>query len=277
MGTKGTVKTVGVVGLGRMGLPMARNIRAAGFEVLGFDPDPSSAAKARAEGCEPVASLSVLAERADGVLVVVPTDDDALKACSADGGLLAGARPGTVIAVCSSLLPDTVIKISQQADDHEVGVLDVPLTKGVRAAEAGTMTLLVGGEAKHLEIMRPVFEAISTAIHHLGPVGAGQAGKTVNNLLLWGNLATVLEALRLGEALGVPARVLREAMFDCSADSWVLRELSNIQPTWPEKDMINTLRMADAAGADLPMGRVVGTLAASFNQDRINALLDGKS
>jgi len=256
---------------------MARHIRAAGFDVLSFDPEQDSANKARAIGCEPMVSLSALAERADGILVVVPSDEDALNVCTADDGLLAGARPGTVIAVCSSLLPDTVKRISQQADAHGIGVLDVPLTKGVRAAEAGTMTLLVGGEARHLDVMRPVLEAISTAIHLLGPVGAGQVGKTVNNLLLWGNLAMVLEALRLGESLGVPAHVLRTAMFDCSADSWVLRQLPDIQPTWPEKDMINTLRMADAAGADLPLGRVVRDLAVSFDQDRINALLDGDS
>lgn len=264
---------VGIVGVGRMGLPMARHATAAGFEVIAFDLDPAATGKAAAAGARTASSLADVAAGSDVVLVVVPTDADVVAVCAGDGGLLETAPSGAVIAICSSVLPETVRSVAALAAARGVGVLDSPLTKGVHAAEAGTMTVLVGGETSDLDKARRVLDCFSLAIHHLGPVGAGQIGKTVNNLLLWVQLAAVRESLELGAKLGVRPERLRAALEDCSADSWVLRELSRIRPTWPEKDMQNALRMAAGAGCSVPIADAVAARAHEFSAEAVRRLL----
>ena len=268
-------KSVGLVGVGRMGLPIARHMLAAGFGVIVFDLNAGSVAEAEAAGCRVAESLPALARASDVVLVLVPTDGDVTTVCSADKGLLAGAGSGTVIALCSSLLPETVMRVADEASALGVRVLDVPLTKGARAARSGTLTLLVGGDEAALEEVRPVLETFSTAIHLVGPVGAGQVVKTINNILLWTNLAALVEALELGARLGVDADRLREVLMDCSADSWVLRALPTIEPTWPGKDMDNALKMAGGAGLALPLANTVRQRMTGFSRGDIDKVLGG--
>ncbi len=266
---------VGIAGVGRMGLPMARHVLAAGFDVVAFDLDSDALGAAEAAGARPAPDPAELARECDVVLVVVPADDDVRAVCLGERGILGAARPGAVIAICSSVLPATVAAVAAQASARGVGVLDAPLTKGVGAAQAGTMTILVGGETAHLDQARAVLECFSEKIHHLGPVGAGQAGKTVNNILLWVQLAAVCEALDLGARLGVPAERMRAALEDCSADSWVLRQLPNITPTWPEKDLENALGMASGVGCPAPITAAVAARAGEFSAAAIGRLLAG--
>jgi 3-hydroxyisobutyrate dehydrogenase-like beta-hydroxyacid dehydrogenase len=266
------VSRVGFVGLGRMGRPMARHAAAAGFEVLGWDVDAGAIAAAQAVGCRPAGSLAECAREADAVFVIVPTDVDLAAACTDAGGIFASARPGTIVCACSSLLPETAAEMAEKAAEHDLEFLDMPLTKGVRAAEAGTMTLLVGGMSQVLTRLRPVLECFSDAIHHVGPAGAAQVAKSVNNILLWVGLEGALEALALGRAYGLDAEALRGALLDCSADSWVLRELHNIEPTWPAKDLENVERMAKTAKLDLPLVERLHELADNLTRQRITRL-----
>ena len=266
---------VGLVGAGRMGLPMARHILAAGFALTVFDTDAEALTAAKALGAATCKSLSGLAANRDVLLVLVPTDEDLRAVCSGEGGLAANARAGTAIVVCSSVLPETVREVAGQAARHGVSVLDAPLTKGVRGAEAGCLTILVGGEAPVLDRVRPVLKSFSTAIHHLGPVGAGQVGKTVNNILLWVHLAAAREALELGARLGVAPERLRAALQDCSADSWVLREMPRIQPTWPVKDLENSLHMAAGVDHAMPLTETVAARAGDFSAEAVRRLLAG--
>ena len=256
----------GFVGLGRMGLPMARHAAKAGFPVTGYDIDAAALARCPGDGAS---SAKAVAAAADVVLVIVPTDEDTVAACLGPDGALAAARPETVVVLCGSLLPETVRRIG--AAGGPAGILDVPLTKGVRAAESGDMTLLVGGETRHLERARPILQSFSTAIHHLGPLGSGQIGKTVNNILLWVNLKAALEALDLGRRLGIAPAAPRRALYDCSADSWVLRELDRIQPTWPGKDLDNAMTLAGTVGLSMPLAE--RTAAAWPSRDQIDKIL----
>ena len=264
---------VGVIGAGRMGLPMAGHMVDAGFDVVVFDTDIGAMEAAEARGCRQAPSPMSLAALTGTILVLVPDDRATRMVCAGDNGVLRAAHPGAVIVVSASLLPDTVRDLEKTAAAKGVGLLDVPLTKGERAAVAGDMTLLVGGDAGHLAGVRPVLESFSTSIHHVGPVGAGQIAKTVNNLLLWANMTAAVEALRFGAHLGLDPATLRDAMFDCSADSWVLRELTRIKPTWPRKDLDNALAMAKAAGTSLPLIERVSDLIDAIDQEKINILL----
>ncbi|HSG95048.1 MAG TPA: NAD(P)-dependent oxidoreductase [Afifellaceae bacterium] len=273
-GTDATpVTRVGFVGLGRMGRPMAAHAARGGFHVIGWDVSESAIAEAKAAGCRPAASLADCVRDCEAIFVIVPTDDDFTAACTQGGGIFANARPETVICACSSLLPETASAMAENAMELGLQFLDMPLTKGVRAAESGTMTVLAGGDAKVLARLRPVLETFSEAIHHVGGPGAGQVAKSVNNILLWSGLESAIEALTLGRAYGLDAEALRQALLDCSAESWVLRELQLIQPIWPAKDLENVAHMAEAKHIDMPLVDRLRDLAGNINKrQRITGL-----
>ncbi|HEX3649333.1 MAG TPA: NAD(P)-binding domain-containing protein, partial [Pseudonocardiaceae bacterium] len=167
--------SVGVIGLGAMGLPTARLLAGAGHPTYVHDIDP--AAMASATGAVPVESVVDLTARCDVIMVMVPTDRDVLGVC---GELACAARPGTVLLVCSSVTVDTCAAVGELARPRGIEVLDAALTGGVRAAEAGRINLLVGGDEAVLDRVRPVLAPWTATVHHLGPLGAGQVGKTVN-------------------------------------------------------------------------------------------------
>ena len=273
-GTAATpVTRIGFVGLGRMGRPMAAHAARAGFQVIGWDVSETAIAEAEATGCRPAGSLGECARNCEAIFVIVPTDTDFTAACTQESGIFQNAQPGTIICACSSLLPETASAMAAQAIEIGLEFLDMPLTKGVRAAESGTMTVLVGGDAEVLDRLRPVLETFSQAIHHVGGAGAGQAAKSVNNILLWSGLESAIEALALGRAYGLDAEALRRALLDCSAESWVLRELHLIQPTWPAKDLENVAQMAEAMHIDMPLVDRLRELAGDINQrERITEL-----
>ena len=267
------IAEVGFVGLGRMGLPMARHVLAGGFAVAGFDLDEAAVRKAEALGVRRATSCAEIAAGADLVLVIVPDDDDVLATCCGPEGAIAAARPGSIVAVCSHGRPETVVKVDAEAEARGVGVLDVQLTMGVRGAEAGTMTLLVGGREADLERARPVFACFAPKLHHLGAVGSGQVAKAANNLLLWAHLVAAAEALDFGARHGLDAARLRTALLDCSADSWVLREFPHIQPTWPAKDMKNALAMAADTDHPMPLAERVAEVIGRLDRAALDAIL----
>jgi 3-hydroxyisobutyrate dehydrogenase-like beta-hydroxyacid dehydrogenase len=267
------IATVGFVGLGRMGLPMTRHVLGGGFPVVGFDLDAAAVRAAEALGARPAASCAEVAAEADLVLVIVPTDDDVLAACCGPDGAIATARPGSVIAVCSHARPETTVRIDADAAARGIGVLDAQLTMGVHGAEAGTMTLLVGGREEDLDRARPVFACFAPKLHHLGPVGSGQVAKAVNNLLLWAHLAAAAEALDFGARHGLDADRLRTALLDCSAESWVLNEIHHIQPTWRAKDMKNTLAMAADIDHAMPLAERIAEVIGRLDRAALDAIL----
>ena len=264
----------GLIGVGLMGAPIARHIVAAGFELTCFDVDEHALAAARAAGAQVAAGLPELASDAGVILVIVPTDEDVVEVCLGESGILAGARPGTIIAICSSVRPETCARVADGAAGRRVDVLDVALTKGTRGAEAGNLTLFVGGDAHTLDRARSVLDAFSGAIHHLGPLGAGQAGKTVNNLIHWVEIAGITEALVLGWKLGLEVSTLREALQDASVDSHTLRKIHLMPMTWPEKDLANAIAIAADIGEELPVARMVRQAMKGISHDRVERLMN---
>jgi 3-hydroxyisobutyrate dehydrogenase len=267
------VKRVGIVGAGRMGLPMARHAAASGFEVVVFDIDPAACRKAGLAGLRVAGSLAELAADLDCALVVVPRDEDVLALSRGLDGLLAALAPGALLALCSSLRPETARAVRDEAGDRGPRVLDLPLVGGVGGAEDGTLTLLAGGDSADLDRARPVLETFANKIHHLGPVGSAQVAKTVNNLMLWAHLAAAAESLALGVRLGLDIDRLRGALADCSADSWALRRIGRIQPTWPRKDLENALASAVDAGVDLPLAERVAEVIGAWDRPALDVLL----
>src|SRR5262245_41035886 len=196
-------RSCGIVGLGAMGRPIAEHLVAAGVPTTVFDLDPEVVGSVSAKGAKAATSLPEVAEASDAIFVIVPTDDDVRRVCLGEQGLLRGARPGSVVVISASVQPATCEVVSAEARRLGVDVLDAALTGGVRGAENGQINLLVGGDEAVLDRIRPLLAPWTAAVHHLGPLGSGQVGKTVNNLVHWGQIAIIHEALLLGQRLGV--------------------------------------------------------------------------
>jgi 3-hydroxyisobutyrate dehydrogenase len=266
---------VGVIGLGAMGGPIARHLALAGLPTTVVDPDPAAVAAAAAHGARPVADPAALAAAAGVVVVVVATDGQLREVLQGPRGLFAAARPGTVVLLSSSALPETCRELAAAAPAG-VAVLDAALTGGVRAAEAGRLTVLVGGDGEALEAARAAIEPWATAVHLLGDVGAGQVGKTVNNLVHWSQISAIAQALELGRRLGGDVPRIRRALQDSPTDSRTLREMDQMRFTWFEKDVANAEEMAAGTGADLSMMRTALRFMRTFDIAAAHRLLRGE-
>ena len=264
--------TVGVVGLGAMGLPIAGHLARAGVPVVVADLDEAVVRGCVAQGMSAADGPGDLAARSDVVLVVVPSDDDVRAVCEGDAGLLAGCRPGTVVLLCSSVRPDTCEAVTAAAPAG-VSVLDAALTGGVRGAENGQINLLVGGDPAALERVAPALAAWTSSVHHLGPLGAGQVGKTVNNLIHWAQIAAIVESLELGRRYGLDVPTLRRALLDGPTASRTLAELEQMRFTWHAKDLANAEVMAEAIGLALPVAATSRTAMTAITVPQVAELL----
>jgi 3-hydroxyisobutyrate dehydrogenase-like beta-hydroxyacid dehydrogenase len=266
--------TVAVIGLGAMGLPVVRHLRVVEVPVVACDLDPAAMAAARALGARPATSGADAARRSQVVAVFVPTDEDVCAVCLGAEGVLAGLGEGAALLLCSSVRPETCEQVAAAAPSG-VHVLDAALTGGVRGAEAGEVNLLVGGDPDVLERIRPVLEPWTIAIHHLGPLGAGQVGKTANNLMHWAQISAITEALELARRFGVSVPVLRRALMDGPTDSRTLRELEQMRLTWHAKDLANAAAMAHRVHLDLPVAETAREVMRGIAVSDIARLLAG--
>jgi 3-hydroxyisobutyrate dehydrogenase-like beta-hydroxyacid dehydrogenase len=236
-----TISKVGILGLGKMGAPIARHLLAKGFNVLGFDPvDAARAAAARL-------GVAVAASPAEVETVVFSTD-----------GIVEAARKGLVVALGSTVAPRYAGKLAERLRALGIVLLDIPLARGEAAANAGKLLIYGAGDKQSFEACRPAFGAFASDIFHLGPAGAGQVGKMVNNLILWACIVANDEGLRLGEALGVDPERLKEALHHGSAQNWAMDHAAERSGMpWAEKDMSIVLHEADLARLALPLAGTV--------------------
>lgn len=252
------VKRVGLIGLGKMGLPMGRHMAARGYAVTGFDLRADAIAAAKTLGVGNGGSPAAVAADSDLTIVVVGFDSDVEAALFGTHGALAGAKHGSIVAVASTIAPGTMKDIGERAASTGVKLLDIPLCRGEGAAEAGKLLVMGGGDKDAFEACRPCFAAFADAIYYLGPLGSGQVGKMVNNLILWACISADNEGLGLAAKLGVDLGPLRQALVDSSAGNWALEnEIWKYPMPWAEKDMGIVLKEADAARLSLPLCGVV--------------------
>jgi 3-hydroxyisobutyrate dehydrogenase-like beta-hydroxyacid dehydrogenase len=208
---------VGFAGIGRMGLPMARNVLEAGFPLSVFNRTPERCAPLVEAGATLAATPAELARGSELVITMV-ADDEAVRALL-DGpdGMLAGAEPGLTLIEMSTIGPLAAREIAAHCAAHGVEMLDAPVSGSIAVATAGQLTILVGGEQAALERARPILDAMSKAVLHLGPSGAGAAIKLAINLIIGATVQSVSEALVVAEASGIE----REAAYDAIASSVV--------------------------------------------------------
>lgn len=242
--------TVGLLGAGRMGGPMGRHLLAAGTPVVVYDPSAEARAALVELGAREAGGPAEVAAAADVVFVVVVDDAqvrDAIESC------LETARPGTVLAICASVRPDTCRALAEAGAARDVDVIDCALVRGERGAEEGQLVLYCGGAGTAVDRVRAAAKPFTEAVVHVGDVGAGQVAKTANNILLWANIRADVEAQRLGRALGVEPSKLREAMAIGSGANRPLAEWGKHRLRWPHKDLEVALAVADEAGVAMPL------------------------
>lgn len=195
---------VAIVGTGRMGSAMAHAISRAGFDLVVHNRTRDrAAALATQVGCRIADTPAQAAASADVVISMLADDAAVRETYEAADGLLAGAASGAVLVDMSTVRPDTVTALESAARRAGAGILDAPVSGSVQLAEAGSLTLMVGGEASDLERARPVLEAVSKAIFHMGPLGTGAAMKLAVNTVIFGLNGALAEGLVLAEAAGI--------------------------------------------------------------------------
>lgn len=195
----------GFIGLGNIGGPMARRLLANPDGLVVFDVRPESYEKLVARGATAAADVADVARSADVISVVV-RDDDQVRDVTTE--LLAASRPGLVIAIHSTIKASTAIALAEVAEPLGVHIVDAPISGGAMGAHAGTLAVMVGGEAGAVELCRPVFGHFASLVSHLGPVGSGTRAKLARNLLHFVAFTAVGEAQRLAEAAGIPVAEL---------------------------------------------------------------------
>jgi 2-hydroxy-3-oxopropionate reductase len=219
-----TLPTVGFIGLGVMGRPMARNVLAAGFPLVVHNRSRAPVDALVEAGAEPAVSPADVARRAAIVITMVPDTPDVEQVIAGPAGVFDGIQPGCVIVDMSTIAPSVARRLAAEAGARGAAMLDAPVSGGEIGAIENTLSIMVGGDAAALERVRPVLEAMGRRdrIVHVGPSGAGQLAKACNQLVLAATLGGVSEAFALARKAGVdPARV-REALLGGFAYSRVL-------------------------------------------------------
>jgi 3-hydroxyisobutyrate dehydrogenase/2-hydroxy-3-oxopropionate reductase len=246
-------ETVGVVGVGRMGLAMVKHLARTGYAVTANDVAARAMEDAKAAGASAVASPAAVGKASTFVILGVGYDDEVNAVCLGPDGLLENLPSGAIIAVSSTVSPDTVKALDQKARAKGCDVLDAPICRGRFFADEGKLLALFGGRDEVVARGRPVYATFCSDIAHLGEVGHGQVGKAMNNLLLWINSIGLIEAGRLAESTGIDLPTLRDALQMSSGKSQALEDWDQTSFTWALKDMQIVSQMADKAGLSLPV------------------------
>lgn len=266
---------IGYIGLGNIGKPMAVNLLRAGYHVTAHDLRPERLAGLEDLGARIGDSALAVAEQSDLVAIAVVDDEQLEQTMLGDDGVLAGAAPGTVVAVHSTVSPDVCRKLAERCRRRDVRLVDAPVSGAEAGAVAGSLTLLVGGEERDVDACREVFYIVGYRVFHLGPVGAGQVAKICNNLMFTVNLRTALEALQLADAAGLDEHYLREIASVSTAASWALEHIEEMRRLIVadtqsrrafeigNKDLALAAELGKSLEIDTPIAEIVGALQQS--------------
>jgi 3-hydroxyisobutyrate dehydrogenase len=272
---------IGFIGLGNMGLPMARNLLKAGHQLVGFDVVGAALDAAVSAGARAAGSASAAAAGAEVVLTMLPEGRHVREVYLGEGGIIARADPQSLLIDCSTIDIDSARLVNQAAAERGLEVLDAPVSGGVAGAENATLTFMVGGSEAGVARARPILELMGKTVVHTGASGNGQAAKICNNMLLAISMLGVCEAFVLAERLGLPAAKLFEVSSRSSGQCWALTgycPVPGLVPSSPAnreyragftaammaKDLRLAQNAAQSVDAPTPMGAQARALYALF-------------
>ncbi len=272
-----TPSPVAVIGLGRMGGPIADHLIAAGHEVTVYDLDRGTMDQRVAKGARPAESPSIAVRHAQFVHIVVFDDDQVFSVLTGDGGVLGALENGTVVCVHTTVSLDTIRELALRAESDGVVLLDAGISGGEPGAAAGTLVTMVGGPADAFENVRPVLESFSKEVIHAGTLGSGMALKLARNAAGFVMMAAVHEAMELARRSDIDLNILRHVIAETGVldqalapfffggpeplvgdVSDPLRQLLERTYRLAAKDLEQTLLLAKSTGAPVPVTEAVG-------------------
>ncbi|MBY0088943.1 NAD(P)-dependent oxidoreductase [Brevibacillus brevis] len=254
---------IGWIGLGNMGIPMASNLLAAGYDVRVWNRTPGKAAPLVALGAKETATLSELVAQSD-VLFTMVSDDDAVKAIyTGSDGLLRLPVQGKLAVDMSTISPDTSRFLAEQAKQAGLRFLDAPVSGSVGPAKEGKLVIMVGGEKADYEVVKPMLDKLGKAAFYLGPNGAGTSAKLAINLLLGITVQGVSETLLFARSLGIGTEQMLDIISESAVGTPLIRgkAASILADDYPAafalKHMAKDLRLAHEAGVSTPLAESV--------------------
>jgi 3-hydroxyisobutyrate dehydrogenase len=276
--------TIGFIGLGNMGAPMAANLIKAGHQVTGFDVVPKAVEALVEKGGHAAASAADAAAAGEVVITMLPAGAQVRSVYLGEGGVLASARKGALLIDCSTIDVETARGVAAAAAEADFDMLDAPVSGGMSGAEAASLTFMVGGEAEIFARAQPVLAVMGRTIVHAGPAGNGQAAKICNNMILGISMIAVSEAFSLAERLGLPAQTLFDITAKSSGQCWALTSYCPVPGPVPSSPanrdyapgftaamMLKDLRLAQqaagATAAPTPLGAAAANLYQMFVDD----------
>jgi len=268
------MKTIGFIGLGLMGKPMAKNLLKAGFKLTVHSRSPGPVEELASLGAAAAHSPRGVAEASEVVITMVPDAPEVEQVVTGPEGILAGARPGLIHIDMSTISPLATRRLAEVEQRVGVTLLDAPVSGGTVGAEGGTLSIMVGGDEATFERCRDVLAAMGTRLNYMGPVGAGQSTKACNQIMTGGIYAVMAEALVLAQKSGLdPAKVV-EVLAGGAARCWALevrapkilkRDLMpGFKAAMQYKDLNIVGEAARAEGVPMPVTAVVRELYAAM-------------
>ena len=276
---------IGFVGLGMMGLPMAKNLMEAGYTVTVFDLDAGAIEEAQGFGASPASTGAEVAAQSDIIITMVPDSPHVEAAIAGNGGIIEGIRAESVVIEMSTILPETGKRMAELLAEKGADFVDAPVTGGVAGAEAGSMSILVGGDAETFERTLPVLSILGGDITHMGPVGAGHTTKIANQLIGVATLAGLSEAFVLAKKSGLDMQTFYDAVKNGAGRSWALETLGpkilkgDFSPGFMVKHMQKDLRLAgqlaDDTGTSIPTTSLIAQLYHAVQAESPEAINQG--
>jgi 3-hydroxyisobutyrate dehydrogenase len=265
---------IGFLGLGTMGAAMAANLARAGFAVTAWNRSPGRAPELHELGVTRAATPAEAARATDVLVVCVSDTPDVEGVLFGPDGVAGGSRPGQLVVDCSTISPSATRDFATRLAERGVALVDAPVSGGSEGAQKATLTIFCGGEAAAVERARPILAAMGKTITHVGPSGAGQAVKAVNQVILAGTYLGVAEGIVLALKAGLDVEQVVGALGGGAAQSWVLanrsgRMIANDYPlgfkvALHHKDLAIALSLAAQLGAVLPVAALVAQLEAGL-------------
>ncbi len=262
-----TQPTIGFIGLGIMGKPMARNLMKAGYPLVVHSRSRPPVEELEKEGAKTAATPQALAAESDVVITMLPDSPDVEQVVAGNNGVLAGAKPGLLLIDMSTISPIVARRLATQAEALGLDFIDAPVSGGETGAVNATLSIMVGGKAAPVERAMPIFQAMGKTIVHIGDAGAGQVTKAANQIVLGLTIAAVSEALVLAEKSGVDPVKVRQALLGGFAQSRTLEVYGqkmlerNFKPGFTirlhEKDLNIAIAMGREQGAPLMLTALV--------------------
>ena len=264
---------------------MAKNLVEAGYTVTVFDLDAGAIEEAQGFGASPASTGAEVAAQSDIIITMVPDSPHVEAAIAGNGGIIEGIRPESVVIEMSTILPETGKRMAELLAEKGADFVDAPVTGGVAGAEAGSMSILVGGDAEAFERTLPVLSVLGGDITHMGPVGAGHTTKIANQLIGVATLAGLSEAFVLAKKSGLDMQTFYDAVKNGAGRSWALETLGpkilkgDFSPGFMVKHMQKDLRLAgqlaDDTGTSIPTTSLIAQLYHAVQAESPEAINQG--